>query len=275
MGRKTVHLNPRTRILQEKFMKCTPLHVMFLLMFCVSCSLVNPNYSQKDRIKEIVEHQHTQPVNEYIVYRSPSYPQKIARVINPLDPVESLVVALPYEDAIQNHKILTFYMTIIAHAITATDVIILINERELFDFKAIVSQLAALKLDRYLYGDQKHQIRIVPARFNTKWIRDYGPLFAVNSQGRICLIDAIYGDVRDQINKAQYFSIRNFFKVDVLKIVVAKITETKEKPAAAERYEDDVTSMYLANHLYQKHGFDIPIVRVPFQLHGGDLFADG
>ena len=253
----------------------TLLRVLFLLVFCLSCSPGNPDYFQKDRIKEIVEQQRTQPINEYIIYRSPSSPQKIDRLIYSLDPAEALVVALPYEDAIQNHKLLTFYMTVIAHAITATDVIILVNERELFDFKAIVSQLAYLKLDRYLYGGQKHQIRIVPARFNTKWIRDYGPIFAVNTEGKICIIDAIYGDIRGQINKTQFFSISDFFNVDVLNIVGAKIPETEENPEPAERYEDDAMSMYLANHLYQKHGYDIPIVRVPFQLQGGDIFADG
>jgi len=253
----------------------TLLRVMFLLVFCLSCSPGNSNYFRKDRIKEIVEQHRTQPINEYVIYRSPSHPQKIDRLINPLDPAEALIVALPYEDAIQNHKLLTFYMTLIAHAITVTDVIILVNERELFDFKAIVSQLAFLKLDRYLDGGQKHQIRIVPARFNTKWIRDYGPIFAVNTEGKICITDAIYGDIRRQINKTQFFSISDFFKVDVLNIIGAKIPETEENPEPAERYEDDAMSMYLANHLYQKHGYDIPIIRVPFQLQGGDIFADG
>ncbi|MDF1593471.1 MAG: agmatine deiminase family protein [Desulfobacterales bacterium] len=253
----------------------TLLCVMFLLVFCLSCSPGNPDYYRKDRIKEIVELQRTQPINEYVIYRSPSYPQQMDRLIHSLDPAEALVVALPYEDAIQNHKLLTFYMTLIAHAITVTDVIILVNERELFDYKAVVSQLTYLKLDRYLYGGQKHEIRIVPARFNTKWIRDYGPIFAVNTEGQICITDAIYGDIRRQINKTQFFSISDFFKVDVLNIVGAKIPESEEEPEPAERYEDDAMSMYLANHLYQKHGYDIPIVRVPFQLQGGDIFADG
>ncbi|MEW6671256.1 MAG: agmatine deiminase family protein [Thermodesulfobacteriota bacterium] len=259
-------------------MKRIFLRMALLLVLCTSCSPTNPNYLQRDRIAEIVELQRTRPINEYMMYRSPSYPQKIDRVLHELDPVEALVVALPYEDAIQNPKLLSFYMKIIAQAVTVTDVIILVNERELFDFKAIVRQLVHLKLDRYLYDGQKHSIRIVPARFNTKWVRDYGPIFALNRRGNICVLDAICGDVRGQINKPQFYSINDFFKADVLNIVGAKMPadgEKNEKTEPAERYEDDAMSMYLANHLYQKHGYDIPIIRVPFQLQGGDIFADG
>jgi len=255
-------------------MKFVAVAVLFSFL-CASCASLDPYRSESDRIRQIVAQQHSQPINEYTIFRSPSYPQKISRVVNPLDPVEALVVALPYDDALSNYNMIAFYLTLIEQALAVTDVIVLVSERELFDFKSLLSQLAHTKLDRYLYGDARHHIRIVPARFNTKWIRDYGPIFLVDARGRLCVADAIYGDVRSEVDKTDFFSIKDFFKVDVLSIVGAEASDAEEETEPGQRYEDDAMSMYLIGHLYREHGYDIPIIRVPFQIQGGDIFADG
>ncbi len=251
--------------------------VLFLSMFWLSCSQDDSNYFQKERINEIINRLNSQPINEYTVFRAPTYPKKIKRVVTPWDPVEALVVALPYQDAISNSKILRFYMTIVAHAVRVTDVILLVNERELYDVKAILNHLTSFNLDRYLFSSNghKHQIRIVPARFNTKWIRDYGSFFVFDAQGNICVVDAINTDVRSEISPTEHVSINDFFNVDVLSLVGAQKRESEGKVESNKRNEDDTATMYLTNYLYQKHGYDIPIIRVPIQLQGGDVFADG
>ena len=262
----------KTIILKKITMKYVTAIILFFGVSCLSCSLDFLDYSKDDRIKRIVDLQSGRPINEYMIYRAPSYPKKISRFITEVDPVEAIVVALPYQDAITNEDILSFYMTIIKRAIRITDVILLVDERELSTFKEILSQLVTQKLDRYLDGKQGHMIKIVQARFNTKWIRDYGPIFVVDAQGEICLTDAIYSDVRIDIRPPKQISVNDFFTVDVVSILGVPEDENE---IDFRRYEDDSMSMYLANYLYQKHGHDIQIIRLPVQLQGGDVFGDG
>ena len=251
-------------------MKSINFMAVFSILFCVSCTSDDIYDFKRDRIQETIEQHSLQPINEYTVYRAPSFPKKINRMVTSWDPVEALVVAMPYENAISNFRIFEFYMTIIENAVRVTNVILLLDERESYAFKEILDALTSLNLDRYLYGKQKHQIRIVPARFNTKWIRDYGPLFALDTKGGMNVIDAIYQDVRRKKHTA--ISLGDFFKVDVSAVLDGLELANAE---TSERNEDDAVSMYLANYLYQNHRQNIQIIRVPLQLQGGDVFADG
>ena len=253
----------KTIILRKITMKYVAAIILFFGVSCLSCSHDFLDYSKDDRIKRIVDLQSGRPINEYMIYRAPSYPKKISRFITEVDPVEAIVVALPYQDAITNEDILSFYMTIIKRAIRITDVILLVDERELSTFKEILSQLVTQKLDRYLDGKQGHMIKIVQARFNTKWIRDYGPIFVVDAQGEICLTDAIYSDVRIDIRPPKQISVNDFFTVDVISILGVPEDENE---IDFRRYEDDSMSMYLANYLYQKHGHDIQIKDDPLAI---------
>ncbi len=251
-------------------MKYINLAVFIIFVFCFLSFNLWADQEEMQRIREIVEKQSRQPVDEYVVFRAPSYPRKVDQVIPEWQPVEALVLGLPYDDALLNQKLMDYFMTIIQHSIKSTDVVLLVDERELYSFKDILTQLKNWDLYKYFEEDLERKIHIVPARFNTKWIRDYGPLFIRDADGLICIADAVYRDVREE--QDQTYQLDRFLKVPFSNLLDdMSVSETEN----TIRNEDDSVSIYLAFHLRQVHEQDIPIIRVPFQLSGGDIFADG
>ncbi|RJP21600.1 MAG: hypothetical protein C4527_23180 [Candidatus Omnitrophota bacterium] len=225
---------------------------------------------EQERIKEIVEQQSRQPVDEYTLFRAPSYPRKIERVIPEWKPVEALVVGLPYEDAIANPALFDFYEAIIKNAIRCTDVILLVDERELIAFQEILYRIQAGELNRYLQTGESQRIILLPARLNTKWIRDYGPFFVTDKQHRIFVTDAVYRDVR--VANEQTYTFDSSFSAPLADVFGNVELGQAE---SMERNEDDSAAMYLVYHLNRRHENEVQNIRVPFQLCGGEIFFDG
>ncbi len=250
-------------------MKITSLVVIFIGILCsltvTECS-ENPD---SQRIQEIVEQQSHWPIDEYTVFRSPSYPREIEQILPEWASTDCLVMALPYDDAVLDGNLLDFFIEIVKNAIRCVDVILLVDERELISFKEILIRLEAGRLSKYLYKGEDHRIFIIPSRFDTKWIRDYGPFLLFDRQGNPFIADAAYRDVRVGLEPTYTFdttissSLNNVFGNIEL-----------GQSESLERNEDDSVSMYLAYFLSQKYKKTIPVIRVPFQLCGGEIFFD-
>jgi len=155
------------------------------------------------------------------------------------------------------------------------DVVLLVDERELDSFKSILDEMADWELEKYLGDGETQKIHLIPARFNTKWIRDYGPIFVSGKQGGIYLTDAVYRDVREEAglsDRFEQFSFDGYLKSAIVKVFgETPLNETD----TTDRHEDDSAAMYLASYLQQRHGINIETIRVPFQLWGGDVLTGG
>jgi agmatine/peptidylarginine deiminase len=94
-------------------------------------------------------------------------------------------------------------------------------------------------------GNRSGLIHIVPLAVDSYWVRDYGPVFGETKEGGLCVLDAIYRDVRAEGNDPW-------------------------------RLKDDQVPTVLATLLANRHRKEsIHVVRPPLQLWGGDLFVDG
>lgn len=253
--------------------------MVWVIILCVWVSSCDVEESEKNgdhqRITRIVESQAAQPVDEYTVFRAPTGPMPIGSVIPEWEPAAGLALALPYDDAVSEEKILGYYMDIVQNAIRCVDVILLVDERELPSFKQILLQLRERNLEGHLRDDAERRIFLVPARFNSKWIRDYGPVFARNTNGALCVLDAEYRDVREE---PEVTGLPDLYAINpTLQMRLNDLFGDLFDSGAdyGDRHEDDSAPVYLTTFLDQQFGWDIQIARVPLQLWGGDVFFDG
>lgn len=245
-----------------------------VVLLCYSCSSQSSEQGSQNRLNQLLEQQSWQPMDEYTVFRAPNHPVEITRAITEWDPTSALVLSLPYEDAISDTVLFDFYMEITKKALRCVDVWLMVDERDLASIKDVITKLEAFGLKKYLFSNQPHTVHLVPARFNTKWIRDFGPIFLAGANDQWVMADAVYRDVREESHYDD--------EVDMLEGTLfgdALISVFGDFPLNRtnnmDRHEDDAASMYLSIHLRQEYGHTLKIVRPPFQLWGGDLLTDG
>jgi agmatine/peptidylarginine deiminase len=230
--------------------------IIFSVLIC-SCS------KDERRIEKLIQQQSETELNEYKVFKAPSYPEEISRIMPEWEQTQCLVLALPYNDVFSNEAMTDYFMEIIDNTIHYTDVLVLVDEEELGSLKELIVNLEERGLDKYVQNKDHPKIEIMTVRLDSKWIRDFGPIFALKKDGTLCLLDAIYEDVRDKPikNEANLISaLRDSLGIETT------------------RNEDDVISVYIANYLYpsfEKLHKVLKPVRPPFQLQGGDFQTDG
>lgn len=118
---------------------------------------------------------------------------------------------------------------------------------------------------------------------NTKWVRDYGPIFIQGADKRILCVDARYQTNRESLQEKRQFAIMKKAFEPLLKKQSAKEREEQEAEETEEertRLLDDVSPSLLAERLRERSGalllpVPISVVRPPIALDGGDFFTDG
>jgi agmatine/peptidylarginine deiminase len=188
------------------------------------------------RITQLIEQQTQTLRNREDVSRAPTPPENIRRVIPEWEPTEYLVLALPYHDVFSDTSITEYFMKIIENAIAVTNVLILIDEDETASLKELIENLGKRGLYESVKKKDVCNVEIFPVRLRTKWIRDFGPVFAFNKNKTLCLLDAIYID-----------TLQN--KDEMIPIQIANYLDNPYKP--------------------------IKLVRPPFRVGGGDFQTDG
>lgn len=211
---------------------------IFLFLNILVCQ-ENKN-KEKEKIPRIIEQMIEQrsniELNLYSAFKSPTYPLNIKKIFTEWTKTKYLVICFLNEIAI-NEELQKIYIKIIENTIRITNVLILVDKDDCTTINELICLLKKNDLD---IENQQYQIKIMSLGLDTKWVRDYAPVFAINEDNNLCVIDAIYRDIRIQ-------------------------------DSSIVREKDDVSPVYLANYLFK----DISIVKPPFQLWGGDFYSDG
>ena len=154
------------------------------------------------------------------------------------------------------------YLDIASQIAAYTKVAILVHGSP--DLELSVDQLRT-QLASFSKGQQlidNVNVSFIQAPLNTKWIRDYGPLFVVDDQGKLSTVDTMYQ--AENIDSDR--SIRS--------------KSERRKSLEDLRPNDDALPTELALRLRQSqngHLFASPlgVYRPPISLDGGDVLTDG
>lgn len=125
-------------------------------------------------------------------------------------------------------------------------------------------------------------VLFLQARFDTKWIRDYGPLFVRDSSGAIVCVDTRY-DLPSTSQNEMIKQIIASSRRTLAALQTSGAQQQASKDDAQEettRLHDDQAPSNLAARLRQKDGsrlrpHPVSVVRPPIVLSGGDFFTDG
>jgi agmatine/peptidylarginine deiminase len=192
-------------------------------------------------VRSLIETSGASPVDEYRILRAPTPPAPLKSIYPEWAPSDFLVLSMPSNDALTNPSLSNLYVDITKNAVRFTNVMILVEEDKPGSINTLLRILNRANLGRYVNRGDYPCIRILPLPFQTKWIRDFGPLFGLAQRDEPCLVDAIYGDVR----------------VDVT------------------RNLDDEVPAYIGVFLYGTGNTRLHVVRPPLELWGGDFQTDG
>ncbi len=222
-----------------------------LVLFCVLFVFMSCQNKDFKKIEWMIEQQRDTEINEYKIFRSPTYPEKIDYIIPEWEDTQYLVLSLPYDDVFSDEDITKYYIDIIKTAIDYTNLLVLINEDELGALNDLIEKLNEAGLKEKINRGSPSQIRILQTRFNTKWVRDFGPVFGKRRHNNcLYIIDSIYRDVRDEENHNGGGDIY-------------------------KRSSDDAIPLYISTFLYNNSDDPIKVIKPPLQLWGGDFQTDG
>ena len=236
-------------------------HRQFVAAYVVALVLTSTLSGQenvlRDRVDldEIIRRHGSQPISEYSQFRQPSYPLEVAGIVSEWEPTEAVVLAIPGSQFLKDEGLAQFFMDIGAAAIECADVIWLVSEEDLHAQKLLLEKLREENLMHCIAAPSGKRMTMIPVPLNTLWVRDFGPVFIRNNQGRVRYADAIYRDVRQEEDASLGFAGFTW----------RLSTESHSRAA------DDVSPIYLANHLRHTYAQKLESERVPLQLWGGDL----
>ena len=251
-------------------MKRVCLALLYFLYVCTFCGYCEENLKELERIQEIVRNQYLQPLDEYVIYHAPSLPRKVNAAIPEWAPAQYLALSIPDEIGFEDERLLTFYLTIVKNAVRVVDVVLFVDERNLYAIKNLLSHLEEWKLTPYLNRNAPHRIHIITSRIDTKWIRDYGPVFLWDAEEKLTLVDAVYRDMRTI--KEENRTFLDYLSPSFWDLLGQSIESTA---VGDERNNDDTSAMYLFGFLHRLFGNEIYTMRPPLILPGGDFFSDG
>ncbi len=180
----------------------------------------------------------------------------------------------------------------IAHDFVATvarlthfvDVVLLVNSSSSgdLDIRRLIDNLKTFDAARDLLASP--HLFFVQAPFDTKWIRDYGPLFVRDSQGAITSVDTRYDSQStsgsDEVKQLTALT-RQLLQRNSSDEAAAQLdATTKRDEASHSRLKDDQIPTVLAPRFRQRDSsllrrYPVSVVRPPIALAGGDFLTDG
>jgi agmatine/peptidylarginine deiminase len=207
-------------------------------------------------------------INEYKILRCPTHPEESVKIIPEWELTDYLVLSMPMHDAFDDEVIISCYFEIIKTVINYTNILILLEEEELASLEYLITKLKENGLDDRINQSNSYQIKIFQTNFDTKWVRDFGPIFGKGNDHKnnfLYIIDPIYRDVRQDANIKELSNI-----IGALSPGLGKLLETSSK-----RNKDDIFPTYLTSFLYKDVVCKIKLIKPPLQLQGGDFQTDG
>jgi hypothetical protein len=150
---------------------------------------------------EALRRQDQKKPEEFNLFRAFTPPIKLARVLPERERARYLILAMP-NSVLVDPELARSYVGVIRGAVEVTDVLVLVP-----NYSVSLRSLTRL-LEREDLADRlapafdgagetgRGMIHVVPLPVNTLWVRDYGPVFASTADGKLCVLDSMYRDLR-------------------------------------------------------------------------------
>ena len=165
----------------------------------------NNIYDEVRRRAELAE------IKEFSLFRAATPPLKLGRSLPEWERARYLILAVP-ENVLMSRELFAPFAEVMRHALDVTDVLVMLDGNRPSHLKRFVRLLEDNKLqDRlvpaYSSGERKrgegYRIHVVPLEIDTLWVRDYGPAFATTDSGKLCILDSMYRDLRQEQQKKE------------------------------------------------------------------------
>ena len=171
------------------------------------------------------------------------------------------------------------FLAMVSGLANSLDVLLLVNGSGTNELQVdrVVEQMRNFRAGRDLLRSQ--HVYFLQTRFDTKWIRDYGPTFVRDSGGALTAVDTRYDpEATEQSTRVK----------SLLESVKALVTPARREDASADeaeedkrgRLSDDEAPSLMSERFRQLHGTylqrsPVSVVRPPIVLSGGDYMTDG
>lgn len=208
---------------------------LFLLMFIIV--IINNSYCQRDEKIEIGD------LEETNLFFKPDNPVKVERIIKESDKIDFLFIGVDNSIISSDSTLLKEYLDYIEQIKDFVNICVLLdftNNKIKDNFIEKLTTSCKITIE-----DFNRSIFLIDANLNSKWIRDYGPIFGFNKKDGIILYDNLY--TSRQSNKEFTFGFGDI-----------------------SRKKDDISPALISNFLYSQ-GIKNKIVRTSIILQGGDI----
>jgi agmatine/peptidylarginine deiminase len=214
-------------------------------------------------------------LDEFGLFRAATPPVKLARVLPEWERARYLILALPEVVSLDPRNGPAFeatFLNVIREAVEVTDVLVLLDSARPRYLRRFVRLLGEQGLGDRLApafepagrADGPPRVHIVPVATDSYWVRDFGPLFATAEDGRLCVLDTMYRDIRGEERRREQVSL----------IALGGISLGGANPGI--RNDDDRVPTLLAPTLSSRLVREpVRVIRPPLQLWGGDFYTDG
>lgn len=268
---KSTLLHRRSFILREYGLRLGCLLVAFVCLadrpapaqsLRVSSAAV-PNAAANARMREdsdiddLVAQLRNREALEYDVFRVPTKPRVIHSVFPEWTPARYLVLSIT-SDILASAAITKTFVELVRRSLDYTDVVLLVDDRDPLHSEHLLAHLADARLlpavvpfPTETTPASHGKIHLLPLKVNTKWVRDYGPVFAKGEDG-FTVLDSMYRDIRTELSAG-----------------------LQSDSSSLRRDDDTVPTLLGALIPSSALGAQMYTVRPPLQLWGGDLFSDG
>lgn len=195
---------------------------------------------------------------------SPTIPIPIERGIAEWEASQCLLLSLNLKDTLRNPYILNYYVDLLKIATQYLDVGIVFGGSDSRETDRFIKRIRELGITEYAL----ERIHLVESLSTTYWVRDFGPLFGLNSSGSLIAIDNSY---RPLMPESDSWS-RSPMDIDSPDLVndLKGFEDFKLK----NRY-NEIVPLYVVKFIRQNLQMACELVRPPLYLQGGDYFTDG
>lgn len=195
-----------------------------------------------------------------------SPPEVGVKVITEFAPLEAVFVAIPLDQVIGNLQKEAFFVGLVEIVAQYVPVVILINDND-HRAKLRIQELLSDQIEKW--EGLKKNVEFFPSRFDTEWIRDYAPIFAMGQDGEMVILDNVYRDVRSESETRE----------SAIVPLVREAGNAGGRTYLSDygtywRRKDDAAPLYFNQWLYKQHFSFARMIRTPIQLWGGDVAFD-
>ena len=195
----------------------------------------------------------------------PTAPRPVENLVPEWHPAAAIIISVQSLPGVLGpDPIYRQYAGLIAHIVPMLNVMVLYPEKE----QTLLGELIGRLENEPGIRPYSERLLFFPVAGPTMWIRDIGPQFGRESDGRLTVFDFAARPFMDEAEA--WFTI----PAELPGVEWEKEVEAFEANRKRERLAD-ATPVGLVRHLRLKTGLDLPLSRPPISLEGGDFIFDG